>query len=87
VYAALLSGNGFNFIPLAAKQLSYNRSVTTRPGLFTAKVAGVRNLVRSTKQRVWRLPEGMAERLVRSVADEADVLVLDPIEPDVAELK
>jgi hypothetical protein len=87
VHVALKNGEGFNFIPLAEQQVSSNKAVRARPGLFTARVHGVGNLIRSAKSRVWRLPDPMAADLVAAVAFRADVLVTDPLEPDGRDLK
>lgn len=86
IRVALENGSGFNFIPLAAERVSRNREVLARPGLFTARVNGVGKLVRSTKNRVWRLPVAMATNVLDSIARNADVLVLDPLEPVSPEL-
>jgi hypothetical protein len=73
-----LAGNGFNLIPLASDQDSEKSAVLQRPALF---VKTFRHARAKLSASVTELDPRDAETLVRLVFEEADCLVLDPLEP------
>lgn len=71
---------GFNCIPLAGKQASKNSAVVRRPELFCQRFEGADRLLRGG--HVVELENADGERLLRTVFEAAETLVLDPIEPE-----
>lgn len=75
-----VGGAGFNFIPLANEQASNNQAVVRRPGLYCQRFEPAGGLLKQAN--VVELGHEDGERLLRTVFDAVDVLVLDPIEPE-----
>jgi hypothetical protein len=73
-----LDGRGFNLIPLADEQESTRADVRDRPRLFVRRFCHARDLFLAS---VTMLAPPDGERLLRLVFDEADDLVLGPLEP------
>lgn len=80
VLRELLSGRGFNFIPLRAERASNRRPVKDRPGLFTMHLPGFAAMLGGTS-RVVRLELEKWQHLLALLVNTSDRLVLDPLVP------
>lgn len=76
LFGEFRDGNGFDFIPLRAEQVSTRAGIRCRPGLFTANVEGIAAAL-GGGSGVVALSRLYGRDLVRTIIDKADRLVLD----------
>lgn len=86
VVELLLSGNGFNFIPLRPDSpFTENKEVISRPGLFSTKITGIYRQIKEddgdVKIKVAKIDPDLARWLIRAIVYQSEKLVLDPVTP------